>query len=892
MGQVITFMKQFGCLMKQLKKLSTVKNSDKRNANTTCDKSGAFNMMGVSLGAGLEKCISKALAMFVTLLLMAQVAAAETSLNFISFTSLSDEGVELHLTFSGPPPEPTSFTTNNPARITLDLPGVVHNLPWSLPLPIEVGAADTVSAIEASGRTRVVINLKKLVDYESRIQGNSLYVTLGTSGSGEQSAASADESLDEETTKSTSASGSSGRPELQDVSFVALPGDRALVTLRFSDLPPKPESFTIDEPARIALDFPDTANRLPWRTRNIGIGMARSITAVEADGRTRVVLNLVKLLPYETRVEGKTVSITLKSEAAARAKARTSIPLASDATSFDVTSIDFRRGENGEGRVIVTLSDANAPVDTREAGGKIFVDFPNTRLPENLHQRLDVMDFATPVQFIDATSTNNQAQLSITPKGLYEYLAFQSGNTLTIEVKPITEDKKGEIDLSKYTGEKLSLNFQDIEVRAVLQLLADFTDLNMVTSDTVRGSLTLRLKNVPWDQALDIILKTKGLGMRQSGNVMMIAPSEEIAAREKLELEALRQVEELVPLKSELIQINFAKARELADLLSSQDSTLLSERGKVSIDQRTNTLLILDTADRLAQIRKLVNKLDIPVRQVLIESRIVLANDDFAKDLGVRFGVTGVRDSGNNLFLSSGTIGGSEGGTDLLVGSALDNLANNGQALPVTIGTGEEGVPSRLNFNLPAGGNAGSIAFAILGSNTLIDLELSALQIEGRGEVISSPRVVTSDQREAVIRQGTQIPFQQAASSGATSVSFKDAVLSLTVTPQITPDDRIMMNLRVTKDSVGAVLPTAEGGSAPSIDTREISTEVLVRSGETVVLGGIHEQTKRQDITKIPFFGDIPFIGALFRNKSIVDNNTELLIFVTPKVLKDNINLN
>ena len=308
--------------------------------------------------------------------------------------------------------------------------------------------------------------------------------------------------------------------------------------------------------------------------------------------------------------------------------------------------------------------------------------------------------------------------------------------------------------------------------------------------------------------------------------------------------------------------------------------------------QRTNTLLVLDTANRLAQIRKLVNKLDIPVRQVLIESRIVLANDDFAKDLGVRFGVTGVRDSGNNLFLSSGTIGGSEGGTDLLVGSALDNLTNTGQALPVTIGTGDEGVPSRLNFNLPAGGNAGGIAFAILSSNTLIDLELSALQIEGRGEVISSPRVVTSDQREAVIRQGTQIPFQQAASSGATSVSFKDAVLSLTVTPQITPDDRIMMDLKVTKDSVGAVLPTAQGGSAPSIDTREISTEVLVMSGETVVLGGIHEQTKRNDVTKIPFFGDIPFIGALFRNKSVVDNNSELLIFVTPKVLKDNINLN
>jgi len=842
--------------------------------------------------------IAIATVLLATFLLPVQAFAADTSLNFISFTSLPDEGVELHLTFSGPPPEPTSFTTNNPARITLDLPGVAHNLPWSLPLPIEVGAADTVSAIEASGRTRVVINLKNMIDYESRVQGNSLYVTLGVSSSGASS--SGEDSAKAATTAESAVSDSSAanvsgkKTELKDVSFVALPGDRALVTLRFSGPPPKPESFTIDEPARIALDFPDTSNRLPWRTRNIGIGMARSVTVVEADGRTRVVLNLVKLLPYETRVEGKTVSITLKSEAAARARSSTSIPLASDTTPFEVTSIDFRRGENGEGRVIVNLSDANAPIDTREAGGKIFVDFPNATLPENLHQRLDVMDFATPVQFVDATSTNNQAQLTITPKGPYEYLAFQSDNTFTIEVKPISEeDKKGEIDLSKYTGEKLSLNFQDIEVRSVLQLLADFTGLNMVTSDTVQGSLTLRLKNVPWDQALDIILKTKGLGMRQSGNVMMIAPGEEIAAREKLELEALRQVEELVPLKSELIQINFAKASELSALLSSQDNTLLSSRGKISIDERTNTLLVLDTSERLAQIRRLVDKLDVPIRQVLIEARIVVANDDFAKDLGVKFGVTGVRDSGNNLFMSSGSIGGSNGGTDSMVGSALANLDATGQPLPIGIQAGDDAnAPTRLNFNLPAPGNAGSVAFAILGSNTLIDLELSALQTEGKGEVISSPRIVTSDQREAVIRQGTQIPFQEAASSGATSVRFKDAVLSLTVTPQITPDDRILMNLRVTKDSVGAVLPTAEGGSSPSIDTREISTEVLVKSGETVVLGGIHEQTKRNDITKIPFFGDIPFIGALFRNKSIVDQNSELLIFVTPKVLKDNINLN
>ena len=850
-----------------------------------------------SLFYGLSQCVTRKVFLATMLLFSTQLVFAESSLNFISFTSLSDEAVELHLTFSGPPPEPEASATENPSRLTFDLAGVEHNLPWSLPLPIEVGAADTISAVEASGRTRVVVNLNSMVGYETKIQGNSLYITLSAPGAGGSVVAEAmpmAEAMPVETAMespvSTMAAESS---ELVDVSFVALPGDRALVTLRFSDAPPKPESFTIDEPARIALDFPATSNKLPWRTRNIGIGMARSVTVVEADSRTRVVLNLVKLLPYETRVEGKTVSITLKSEAAARSAKSSVIPLASDSAPFEVLGVDFRRGEGGEGRIIVNMSNDGSPVDTREAGGRIFVDFPNSSLAEALHERLDVMDFATPVQFIDVTSTNNQAQLTITPKGLYEYLAFQSGNTFTIEVKPLLDDAKkkdGELDLSKYTGEKLSLNFQDIEVRAVLQLLADFTDLNMVTSDTVQGNLTLRLKNVPWDQALDIILKTKGLGMRQSGNVILVAPGEEIAAREKLELEAQKQVEELIPLRSELIQVNYAKAKDISALLSSQDNTLLSARGKISVDERTNTLLVLDTTERLAEIRKLVSKLDIPVRQVLIETRIVIANNDFAKNLGTRFGITGARTTGSNLLLSSGQIAGTEVGLD----SAVGNQLNTGSFTPIAIAGGDaESTASRLNFNLPASGaNAGSIAFAILGSNTLIDLELSALQSEGKGEVVSSPRVITSDQKEAVIQQGTQIPFSEASSSGATTVAFQDAVLRLTVTPHITPDDSIMMDLDVSKDSVGEVVPTGNGGEAPSIDTRKIVTQVLVASGETVVLGGIHETVKRNNITKIPFFGDIPFIGALFRNRTEIDANSELLIFVTPKVLKDNISIN
>ena len=834
--------------------------------------------------------------------LHAEESTSPTALNFISFTALPDQGVEIHLTFSDTPPRPTASTTSNPARITLDLPKVKNNLPWSLPLPIEVGPANTVSAIEASGRTRVVVNLNQLAEYQTRTQGNSIFLTIeNTKKSGVPAVAETktpEQPKKEETpvpeqpapTPPAATQQANGQVALEDINFVALPGDRALVNLKFTGTPPKPASFTIDDPARIALDFPKTANKLSWRNRNIGIGLARSVTVVEAGGRTRVVINLVKLLPYETRVEGQTVSVTLKSEATTPAPQNaTSMPMQAEAAPYSIEDIDFRRGDNGEGRVIVTLSDPSMPVDTREAGGKIFVDFANASLPEKLHQRLDVMDFATPVQFVDTSSSDHQVQMTITPTGYYDFLAFQSENTLTIEVKPLTKEEKEGLKKTDtvYTGEKLSLNFQDIEVRAVLQLLADFTGLNMVTSDTVQGNLTLRLKNVPWDQALDIILKTKGLGMRRTGDVLMIAPGEEIAAREKLELESKKQVEELAPLQSELIQINYAKASELAGLLKSQDNTLLSERGKVTVDERTNTLLILDTSDRLANIRKLVSKLDVPIRQVLIESRIVIASNDFAKDLGVRFGVTGVRQTSNRLFMSSGTIG----STDTMVGSALDNISSTGQPSPISIPTGDGGYPQRLNVNLPVTGSAGSFALSILGANTLLDLELSALQSEGRGEVISSPKVITSNQKEAIIKQGTEIPYQESTSSGATSVSFKDAVLSLKVTPHITPDDRIRMDLDVSKDSIGQRLSTPGGGEIPTIDTRQISTQVLVQSGDTIVLGGIHEQEKRKDVTKIPFFGDLPFIGALFRTKRELDNNRELLIFVTPKILKEDITL-
>lgn len=824
-------------------------------------------------------------------------AAEATTLEFINFTAQSADSIEIHLSFRGDPPAPVSSTQGNPAQITLDFPEVRNNLPWSLPLPIDKGAAETVSATEVDGHTRVIVNLKQMVQFSTRSQGNNVYVTLSTAGV--QTEATPDGSADAAKAAEpphtppvpeakVAKASSSTSVELEDITVVNLPGDRPQMTLRFNKAPAKPAAFTIDDPARIALDFPSTISKLPWKNKPINLGLASSVSVVESAGRTRVVLNLVKLVPYEAKVENNSVILTVKSDLAQAARSALAAPQSAENTTSMIKNIDFRRGDNGAGRVIITLSDPNIVVDTRESGGQIFVEFANTALPTELRQRLDVVDFATPVQFIDAGTRDSSAQLSITPKGVYEYLAFQSENTFTVEVKPLSKEQKeaAKREEDQFTGERLSLNFQDIEVRAVLQLLADFTSLNIVTSDTVQGNLTLRLQNVPWDQALDLILKTKGLGMRRSGNVIMIAPTEEIATREKLEIESKKQVEELAPLQTELIQINYAKATDLAGLLRSQDKTLLSERGKVSIDERTNTLIVLETADRLAGIRKLVAKLDIAVRQVLIESRIVIAHNDFARDLGVRFGATGTRSSSNNLIVGTG----SGAGTDSMVNSAITNQQTNTNGSPYPIAV--PAAASRYNFNLPAGGTAGSIAFAILGRNTLLDLELSALQQEGRGEVISSPRVITSNQKEAVIKQGTEIPYQEAASSGATSVSFKEAVLSLTVTPHITPDDRIRMDLKVTKDSVGQVVPTAGGGSNPSIDKREISTQVLVQSGETVVLGGIHEQEKRESTAKIPFFGDLPFIGVLFRRNSSVDQNTELLIFVTPKVLKDNLKIN
>ena len=658
---------------------------------------------------------------------------------------------------------------------------------------------------------------------------------------------------------------------LREINFAGLPGDRVQIVLKLNQPASIPASFTIDNPARIAFDLPATKSELAKRSQPIGIGPAKSITAVEVKGRTRVVLNLFEMVPYETRADGDQIIVELGGSGATttRAAAPSGAPAAATASSGprSVTDVDFRRGDQGEGRVIITLSDPSIPVDMRQEAGKIVLDLKNTSLPETLQRRLDVTDFATPVKMIDTESRGDGIRMKISAIGPYDHLAYQSDNQFTVEIRETTKAEKEERRKQEfgYTGERLSLNFQDIEVRSVLQLLADFTGTNIVVSDTVGGNLTLRMQNVPWDQALDIVLKTKGLAKRENGNVMLIAPSEEIAAREKLELESQRQIEELAPLYSDFIQINYAKAAELAELLQSEDSSLMSERGKVTTDERTNTLLIQDTAEKLEEIRRMVALLDIPVRQVLIESRIVIANNDFSRDLGVRFGASGNSTNGDRFIVGGGT---QPGNTNFGFTPGFE----------VPGGSGNDG----LLVNLPVANPSGSLGLALgkIGSS-LIQLELSAMQLEDRGEVISSPRVITSNQQEAAIQQGVEIPYQEATSSGATSISFKEAVLELKVTPQITPDDNIIMDLKVSKDNVGEIF-----FGVPSVDTRNVRTRVLVENGETLVLGGIYEQERGKQVERIPFFGSLPGVGWLFKTEAKTDQKQELLIFVTPKIIK------
>jgi type IV pilus assembly protein PilQ len=660
---------------------------------------------------------------------------------------------------------------------------------------------------------------------------------------------------------------------------------------------PEPLAFTIDEPARISLDLPDTGLAVTERRKDVGVGSLSSVVVAEAGGKTRVVLNLDRLVPYETRVEGDSV-VVIVGGGAVMAESR-GFGVSSGAERAPrvagpraINDVDFRRAADGAGQIQVTLSDPRTVVDFRQVGEQIVVDFRDTALPDELVRRLDVTDFATPVVQVDAVRAGNDARLVIKATGDYEQLAYQSDEMFSVEIReaaPKEEVADAFGESKTYTGERLTLNFQDIEVRAVLQLLADMSDMNIVVSDTVQGNVTLRLQNVPWDQALDIVLQTKGLDMRQKENVILVAPAAEIAAREKQALESMKELGELVPLRSDFIQVNYARAADLADLIEGgEGGALLSERGSVAIDERTNTLLVQDTSDRLESIRRLVRVLDIPVKQVLIESRIVVVNDDFSRELGVQLGYTGFEESGGRLYTTSGT----SASTDTMVSSYLDSFTdtdplNDGQ---ISIPTGDARF-ERYNVNLPVAQRASSIALAVLDDDYLVDLELSAAQSEDRAEIISTPRVITANQQEARIKAGVEIPYQEAASSGATTTQFKEAVLSLQVTPQITPDEKVIMDLIVNKDNVGEFVPSATGGLVPSIDTREITTKVLVNDGETVVLGGIFETERRDTEFKTPFLGDIPIMGNLFKTTQRSSDKSELLIFITPKILREGANI-
>jgi type IV pilus assembly protein PilQ len=684
---------------------------------------------------------------------------------------------------------------------------------------------------------------------------------------------------------------------MTDIGFNALPSGKFEIRMQFDGTPPSPQGYTIDKPARIALDLPGVSSKLAQKKHTLAFDNAQSVVVVESGGRTRVIVNLVETAPYQASVQGNELVVSvgsgqtvgyLKSDTGSS----TSGAAAMASGQGGITDFNFRRGENGEGRVELQLSQPNVDVDVRLEGSMIKVAFYDTTVPAELQRHYDVIDFATPVQAVEVSQSGAQAAIGIKVGGDYDYLAYQADNTYVVAVKPLTrqevEQKKKEFE---FVGEKLSLNFQDIEVRAVLQLIADFTDLNLVASDTVSGRITLRLENVPWDQALDLILKTKGLDKRQDGNVLMVAPAAEIAERERQEIETNRQLEELAPLQTEFIKIKYASAEEIFKLFGrsggggsnvatgasqgaggrsdqrQREASILSPRGQVIVDERTNSLMVTETAEKLDELRRLISSIDIPVRQVLIEARIVIASTDVSHQLGIQWGGAAVYDEDDDNLI---TIGGSRG--------TLDEIPEADDA----------SFPDALVVDLPAtGAGTSSIAVGLVSNDLLLQAELSALESAGQGEIVSQPKVITGDKQQATISQGTEIPYQKASASGETTVEFKDAVLKLDVTPHITPDDRVLMKLVINQDSVGEFINGEFGSQIPTIDTTALNTEVMVGNGETVVLGGVFQTEEIVSETKTPFLGDIPYVGRLFRKDVTESSKNETLIFITPRIIGD-----
>ncbi|GAB2890441.1 type IV pilus secretin PilQ [Microbulbifer echini] len=695
--------------------------------------------------------------------------------------------------------------------------------------------------------------------------------------------------------------------QLNDIQFSELPGSRVQLRLSFSDAAPEPTGYTIEQPARIVIDFPGVESALPQKKYSLGIGGARSAVVVSNDDRTRLIVNLDQLPVYSTERKGNQLVMEIGANSASVATVGNSGSQDSQSAglgfggnndfhatdSIAVKNVDFRRGEDGEGKVIVSLSDPGVNIDVERAKGKIYLTFLGADLPESLRQRLDVTDFATPVNSITVDYDGRNTVIAVDPTNIdYDYLAYQTDNEYVLSVKPLTEAEIREKEKEfQFVGKKLSLNFQDIEVRSVLQVIADFTGLNLVASDTVQGRITLRLDGVPWDQALALILKAKGLDKRQEGSVIMVAPAAEIAERERQELETRKQLQELAPLRTEYIHVRYADAGEIFTLFSGKDSgssgqggftggnsrdankgSILSPRGSAIVDERTNTIILTDTEDKIAQFRELIEVIDVPIRQVMIEARIVTANSDFSKELGVQWNYTGTHDVNDDTIA----------------------IGSGGQNSSTVIGSGSGGsVSSPISFHEPlmvdlgVGSPAGSLAYAILKESFYLGLELSALEDVGMAEIVSQPKVVTGDKQEASIQSGVEIPYLEATSSGAAAVTFREAVLELNVLPQITPDNNIIMTLNIEQNTVGQLFSVSSFAAVPSINVNTLETKVLVRDGETIVLGGVFESVAIETESKVPLLGDIPYLGRLFKKTIREDNKRELLMFITPRIMDD-----
>lgn len=702
---------------------------------------------------------------------------------------------------------------------------------------------------------------------------------------------------------------------IQDITFAELPGQRFEVHLQFDEPPVTPDGYTIDKPARIVLDFPDTENALKQKKFALSFENAQNAAVVTAGGRTRLILSMDQLQPYATRVDGnkfilevggsnvadylaKSSATTTAALSAQAAKTSTS----SASSRVNIADVDFKRNVQGAGELMFTLSDSHLEVDVDETSSGVRVTFINTFLEPDLRRRLDVTDFATPVSTVNMDFDGKNAVVDVAAPGQFDYIAYQADNSYVVSIKPLTtaelEEKNARF---AFVGDKLSLNFQDIEVRSVLQLIADFTELNLVASDTVSGRITLRLDNVPWDQALDLVLKTKGLDKRQVGNVLMVAPAAEIAERERQELETKKQLEELAPLRTEYIRVRYANAKELFELFKGKrdnerggssggygsggsgagdrnsTGSLLSERGRAIVDDRTNSIILTDTEEKIAEFKRVIAEIDIPIRQVLIEARIVIARNDFREEIGIRWGSDGVRYGDNKKLEWTGSLEGLASGDGS--GPEANFIDSDGDGVT----DDERSYPDTMMVDLGVSNPAGAFTTALITDSFYLAMELSALESSGYAEVVSQPKVITGDKQKATILSGTEIPYQEASASGATTTQFKEAVLKLDVTPQITPDNRIIMELSINKDSVGEITDTG----IPTVDTTQLNTKVLAQDGETVVLGGIFETEQVNGQTKVPFLGDIPYIGRAFRKDLKVENKTELLIFITPRIMAD-----